>query len=111
MLESKAIDRPTAVLGLGGRSYDVLGEIEGVAPMGHEEQADDRMKERARELHADLIINVEFHHWEGDAAIRSTGRAIRFRPSSLHLFAESDSLGPFPHATRRAVFATVELTS
>ena len=64
---------------IGGRSYDVIGEIEGVAPMGEEEQADARLKERARELHADLIINLEFHHGEGEAPVRVTGRAIRFR--------------------------------
>jgi uncharacterized protein YbjQ (UPF0145 family) len=63
---------------LHGRSYQVIRELEATAPMGHEEEADAELSRQAREVHADLILNVQFHHGEGEAPVRVTGKAIRF---------------------------------
>ena len=62
-----------------GRSYDVLGELDVNAPMGHEDDANRELGRRALALGADLITNVKFDHGEGEGPLRVTGTAIRFR--------------------------------
>ena len=64
-----------------GRSYDVIGDIDVSAPMGHEDDADRDLKRRGAALGADLIIDVNFNHGEGEGPIHVTGKAIRFRLS------------------------------
>lgn len=65
-----------------GRAYDVLGTIEVAGEMGREEDAFARLKERAREMKADLVIDVAFDHGEaGHGPTKLRGRAIRFRPA------------------------------
>ena len=63
-----------------GRAYEVVGSIEVPGAMGGEEEAFRKMKERARELRADLLIDFGFVHGEagrGPTKLRAT--AIRFR--------------------------------
>ena len=66
---------------LRGRRYDVLGNITVQQPMGKEELAFADLKERGRELRADLIINVKFIHREGreGGSLTMTGTAVRIR--------------------------------
>jgi uncharacterized protein YbjQ (UPF0145 family) len=62
------------------RAYDVLGQINVVEAMGGEEAALAELRRRARDMHADLVINIGFEH--GDASsdsTRLTGTAIRYR--------------------------------
>lgn len=66
-----------------GRAYDVVGSIEVPGEMGGEEEAFRKIKQRARELRADLLIDVAFDHGEagrGPTKLRAT--AIRFREES-----------------------------
>lgn len=66
-----------------GRAYDVVGSIEVPGTMGGEEEAFRKIKERARELRADVLIDVAFEHGEagrGPTKLRAT--AIRFREES-----------------------------
>lgn len=66
-----------------GRAYDVIGSIEVPGSMGGEEEAFRRVKERGREMGADLLIDVAFDHGEasrGPTKLRAT--AIRFRDGS-----------------------------
>ena len=63
-----------------GRTYEVVGSIEVPGAMGGEEEAFRKIKERGRELRADLLIDVAFDHGEagrGPTKLRAT--AIRFR--------------------------------
>lgn len=65
---------------LRGRSYEVIGSIEVPGAMGDEEEAFRKMKDRARELRADLLIDVAFDHGEaGRGPTKLRGTAIRFR--------------------------------
>jgi uncharacterized protein YbjQ (UPF0145 family) len=60
--------------------YDVLGELDVAELMGGEEEALAALRERARALHADLIIRIAYRH--GDAPgqpTHLTGTAIRYR--------------------------------
>lgn len=66
-----------------GRAYEVVGPVEVPGAMGGEEEAFRKIKERARELRADLLIDVAFDHGEagrGPTKLRAT--AIRFRTES-----------------------------
>lgn len=66
-----------------GRAYEVVGPVEVPGAMGDEEEAFRKIKERARELRADLLIDVAFDHGEagrGPTKLRAT--AIRFRTES-----------------------------
>ncbi len=63
-----------------GRAYDVLGSIEVPGAMGNEDETFRRLKQRALDLRADLLIDVAFDHGEagrGPTKLRAT--AIRFR--------------------------------
>lgn len=64
-----------------GRAYDVLGTVEVDGAMDHEDDAFERIKERARTMHADLLLDVRFDHGEGEhGPTKLRGTAIRFRP-------------------------------
>lgn len=63
-----------------GRAYDVVASVEVPGAMGGEEEAFRRLKVRARELRADVLIDVAFDHGEagrGPTTLRA--KAIRFR--------------------------------
>jgi len=65
---------------IGGRHYEVIGDLDVRAPMGHERQALHELQARARDMSADLVIGVHFEHGEGgDGPLRVTGKAIQFR--------------------------------
>jgi uncharacterized protein YbjQ (UPF0145 family) len=65
---------------LQGRSYDVIADLDARAPMGEEERAHGDLRRQAGAVHADLILDVRFHHGEAsDGSVRLTGKAIRFR--------------------------------
>jgi uncharacterized protein YbjQ (UPF0145 family) len=66
-----------------GRAYEVMGEIDVAGRMGHEDDAFDDLRRRARALRADLITDIHFEHGEGEGkATHLTGKAIRFRTSA-----------------------------
>jgi hypothetical protein len=67
---------------LRGRPYDVIGVVEIPGAMGNEEQAFRALKERARVVHADLLLGVTFVHGEGTGPTRLRATAIRFRETS-----------------------------
>jgi uncharacterized protein YbjQ (UPF0145 family) len=67
---------------LRGRPYDVIGVVEVPGDMGNEEQAFRALKERARVVHADLLLGVTFVHGEGTGPTRLRATAIRFREAS-----------------------------
>jgi uncharacterized protein YbjQ (UPF0145 family) len=65
---------------LKGRAYDVIRKIEIEGKMGKEDDAEAELLAQARDLHADLVINMGFEHGEGgDKPTRVWGTAIRFR--------------------------------
>ena len=65
---------------LGGRPYDVVGQLDVHTPMGHDHHALDHLREQGRALHADLIINIAFHHGDDPHGPTDlTGQAIRYR--------------------------------
>lgn len=65
---------------LRGRSYDVIANVEVPGNMGHEDDAFRRLKEKGRELRADLLIEVGFDHGEaGNGLTKLRAKAIRFR--------------------------------
>ena len=66
---------------LKGRAYDVIGEVKVQGPMGKEEAAFQRLRAKAIEMHASLVLNVKFEHGErSDGELPTlTGTAIRFR--------------------------------
>jgi uncharacterized protein YbjQ (UPF0145 family) len=68
---------------LRGRSYDVLEKIDIAGGMGEEDEAYDKMKQRAAQIHADLIIDISFEHGEGvGAKTHVYGTAIKLRSTS-----------------------------
>jgi uncharacterized protein YbjQ (UPF0145 family) len=65
---------------LQGRSYDVLSTIAVTERMGHHDDALDELRGRARDLHADLIINIGYEHGDAESPTSQLhGTAIRFR--------------------------------
>jgi uncharacterized protein YbjQ (UPF0145 family) len=64
---------------VSGRPYDVLGRIVVHVPMTREEDGLTELRRRAREMHADLLLHVEFHHGHGSEPLEVDGTAIRFR--------------------------------
>jgi uncharacterized protein YbjQ (UPF0145 family) len=65
---------------LKGREYEVLGRLEVKGKMGHEDDADKELIERATAMHADLVIDIGFEHGEGSSEpTRVWGTAIRFK--------------------------------
>jgi uncharacterized protein YbjQ (UPF0145 family) len=65
---------------LRGRAYDVIEKIDIAGAMGEEDEAYDKMRQRARQLHADMIIDISFEHGEGAGAKTHVfGTAIKIR--------------------------------
>ncbi len=63
-----------------GRTYDVIADVEVPGTMGEEEEAFVRLKERGRELRADLLVDVAFDHGEaGRGPTKLRAKAVRFR--------------------------------
>ncbi len=64
-----------------GRSYDVIGNVEVTQKMGDEDGLYKSMKQKAKSLGADLILDVKFDHGEGgEEPLKMSGTAIRFKP-------------------------------
>jgi hypothetical protein len=49
--------------------------------MGKEDDAFDELRLRAAQAHADLIMDIEFHHGDGSEPTHVMGTAVRFRGS------------------------------
>jgi uncharacterized protein YbjQ (UPF0145 family) len=64
-----------------GRSYDVIQELDVTGKNGHEDDAFQALRERARAVHADLVVGIEFHHGDGTEPSHVTGTAVRWRTS------------------------------
>ncbi len=66
---------------LKGRTYDVIGNVEVTNKKGDEDGLYRSMKQKAKSLGADLILDVKFDHGEGgDQPLKMSGTAIRFKP-------------------------------
>jgi uncharacterized protein YbjQ (UPF0145 family) len=64
-----------------GRAYDVITDVVVTNKMGDEAGLYRAMKQKAKSLGADLIVDVEFEHGEGgDEPLKMSGKAIRFKP-------------------------------
>lgn len=62
------------------RPYDVLGQVQVEAPMEHEDEGLRSLRERGNDLNADAMLDVQFHHGEGNGgATKLTAIAIRYR--------------------------------
>ena len=69
VLQAHHIDRPTEVIAI----LDVH------AAMGHENEALQELRERARACGADAVVGAEFHHGEGGAEpTHLSGVAVKF---------------------------------
>jgi uncharacterized protein YbjQ (UPF0145 family) len=62
---------------VAGRHYEVIRRLAVHPAMQHEEDGLDELRREARALHADLLLDVEFHHGQ---ALEVDGTAIRFVP-------------------------------
>jgi uncharacterized protein YbjQ (UPF0145 family) len=65
---------------VSGRHYEVIRRLVVQVPMTHEEDGLDELRRQGRALHADLLLNVEFHHGHGSEPLEVDGTAIRFVP-------------------------------
>ncbi len=63
---------------VSGRHYEVIQRLVVHVPMAHEEDGLDELRREGRALHADLLLNVEFHHGHGAEPLEVDGTAIRF---------------------------------
>ncbi len=63
------------------RPYTVLGPVKVDAAMGQEEQGLRALEAKAGAMHADLLVDVHFHHDESskDEATHLSGVAIKYR--------------------------------
>jgi hypothetical protein len=61
--------------------YYVVGELDVVADMDHQERAVSELQRRGGQLHADLIIKINYRHGDGSEPVHLTGTAIRYRSS------------------------------
>ncbi len=68
---------------LKGRAYDVISKLEVKGDMGGEEHAFAALLAKARDVHADLLVEVQFEHGEGGEGQGTSlsAKAIRFRGS------------------------------
>ena len=64
---------------LRGRPYDVIAEIDVDASMLHEDDAYAELRRRAREMHADLLLDVRFDHGDGTGPLHLRAQAIHIR--------------------------------
>lgn len=63
-----------------GRAYDVLDKIDVVAEMGKEDDGDKELIRRASAMGADLVMDIQFEHGDGDGRpTHVRGTAIRFK--------------------------------
>jgi uncharacterized protein YbjQ (UPF0145 family) len=63
-----------------GRKYDVIEKIDVVAEMGKEDDGDKELIRRAAAMGADLVMDIEFEHGDGEGKpTHARGTAIRFR--------------------------------
>lgn len=65
---------------VAGRHYQVIQRLVVHVPMQHEEDGLAELRREGRSLHADLLLNVEFHHGHGSEPLEVDGTAIRFVP-------------------------------
>ena len=67
-----------------GRAYETIGEVQVDGSMGGEERAFTKLREKARSMHADMLINVRFEHGEGGdgEGTKMMATAIKFRSGS-----------------------------
>lgn len=63
---------------VAGRHYEVIRRLTVHPPMQHEDEGLDELRREARALHADLLLDVEFHHGHGPDGLEVDGTAIRF---------------------------------
>jgi uncharacterized protein YbjQ (UPF0145 family) len=63
---------------VAGRHYEVIRRLIAHPAMEHEEEGLDDLRRQARALHADLLLDVEFHHGRGPNGLEVDGTAIRF---------------------------------
>jgi len=61
-----------------GRHYEVIQRLAIHVPMTHEEDGLAELRRQGRQLYADLLLDVEFHHGHGDQPLEVDGTAIRF---------------------------------
>jgi uncharacterized protein YbjQ (UPF0145 family) len=61
--------------------YYVVGELDVVADMDHQERAIAEMQRRGGQLRADLIIKINYRHGDGSEPVHLIGTAIRYRSS------------------------------
>ena len=65
---------------LQDRPYEVLGQVQVEAPMEHEDDGLRTLRERGSDMNADALLDVQFHHGEGNGgATKLTAIAIRYR--------------------------------
>jgi uncharacterized protein YbjQ (UPF0145 family) len=64
---------------LKGRAYEELAMLEVAGDMGHEDDAFDELKTKARALGANLILDIRFEHGEATGRTMLRGKAIRVR--------------------------------
>lgn len=63
-----------------GRAYDVIGQVDVIEKMGSEDALYRRMREKAKSMGADVVLDVKFDHGEGgDVPLKMSGTAIKFR--------------------------------
>jgi uncharacterized protein YbjQ (UPF0145 family) len=63
------------------RYAEVVGVVDVHEPMGDEQAALQRLREKAAEMGADAVVGVEFHHGEGEGEpTHLSGMAVRFIP-------------------------------
>lgn len=63
---------------VSGRRYEVIQRLVVRVPMSHEEDGLSELRREGRALHADLLLDVEFHHGHGAEPLEVDGTAIRF---------------------------------
>lgn len=65
---------------VAGRRYEVIRRLVVHVPMTHEDDGLAELRREGRALHADLLLNVQFHHGHGSEPLEVDGTAIRFVP-------------------------------
>jgi uncharacterized protein YbjQ (UPF0145 family) len=64
---------------LRNEPYEIVGELDVVADMDHQDQAMAELQRRAGRLNADLIIKIGYRHGDGHDPVHLLGTAIRYR--------------------------------
>lgn len=63
-----------------GRHFEVIRRLVVHVPMTDEAQGLAELRREGRALHADLLMDVEFHHGHGSEPLEVDGTAVRFVP-------------------------------